>query len=354
MRRLSRLLLVATALTLWGWLWGPATVAQQSPVVGLVINEVGNSIAFFDPQTGRILGATDVSAALSKPHLGAYDATTWRLYLGSKGAKLAAFDLTDPMAPKLLESVKPGGDGEIHWVVLAGGLIWIAHQGDSAVYAYDPADLSQPAVVLGKVLGFDTTHGLAMRPGSDELWATNRPEDAPGFVLRIDVSTHKVIGKPLQTTGQPGDRPNNTAFTPDGCSAYVVNTGDKATQVTVIDPATFTVAKQIEQDSVLGLAPHAIVFDPATQRMFVANKNGGTVSAIDIATGTVAGYVSVGEEPHGVTVGPDGLVYVAVKHDNKIAVVDPRTLSIVKEITNSALVGPHQILFLFPTTAPGT
>ena len=180
--------------------------------------------------------------------------------------------MTDPMTPQLLESVKPGGDGEIHWVVLADGLLWIAHQGDSAVYAYDPGDLSQPVVVLGKELGFNTTHGLAIRPGSDELWATNRPEDAPGFVLRIDASTRRVMGKPLQTTGQSGDRPNNTAFTPDGHRAYVVNTGDHATQITVIDPETFSVVKQIEQDPVQGLAPHAIVFDPATQRMFVVNK----------------------------------------------------------------------------------
>lgn len=329
-------------------------MAQESPVVGLVINEDGDSIAFLDPQTGRILGATDVSAALSKPHLGAYDATTRRLYLGSKGAKLAAFDLTDPMAPKLLESVKPGGDGEVHWVVLADGLVWVAHQGDSAVYAYDPADLSEPAVVLGKEFGFNTTHGLVLRPGTDELWTTNRPEDAPGFVLRIDARGRKVIGAPLQTTGQPGDRPNNTAFTPDGGRAYFVNTGSKSTQITVIDPESFTVVKQIEQDPVRGLAPHAIVFDPATRRLFVANKDGGPLSAIDSNTDAVAGNVAVGEEPHGVTIGPDGLVYVTVKHDNKVAVVDPQSLTIVREVTDPALIGPHQILFLFPATAAGT
>ena len=79
MRPWSRLLLVVTAFTLWGWLWGAATVAQQSRVVGLVINEDGNSIAVLDSQTGRIVGVTDVSAALNKPHLAAYDAATQRL-----------------------------------------------------------------------------------------------------------------------------------------------------------------------------------------------------------------------------------------------------------------------------------
>jgi YVTN family beta-propeller protein len=325
----------------------PASATTPKPATsGLIVNEDGNSLVAFDPATGAIIGVTDISAALDKPHLGAYDPATQRLYLGSKGARLAAFDLSDPTAPALLESVKPGGDGEIHWVVLAAGLLWIAHQGDSAVYAYDPADLSAPVVTLGKELGFNTTHGLALRPGTDELWTTNRPEDAPGFVLRIDARTREVLGEPLQTTGQSGDRPNNTAFPPDGSRAYVVNTGSEATQVTVIDPETFTVIRQIEQDPRQGLAPHALAFDAATQRLFVANKDSGTVSAIDAATDTVIGYLPIGEEPHGVTVGPDGLVYVAVKHANTVAVVDPHTLTLVREISGPELVGPHQILFL--------
>ena len=346
MKPRPRLFLVVALLVLCGALFSPSTGAQPPPVVGLVINEDGNSIAVIDPDAGQVIGSTDISAALSKPHLAAYDPATQRLFVGSKGSKLAVFDLSDPAAPKLLESVKPGGDGEIHWVVLADGLVWLAHQGDSAVYAYEPDDLSAPVVVLGKELGFDTTHGLALRPGTDELWATNRPEDAPGFVLRIDARTRSVIGEPLQTTGQPGDRPNNTAFTPDGSRAYVVNTGSKATQITVVDPETFTVITQIEQDPVQGLSPHAIAFDPETQRMFVANMAGDTLSAIDVTTDTVVGYLPVGEEPHGVTLSPDGLVYVTVKHANKVAVVDPRTLTVVREITDPSLVGPHQILFV--------
>jgi YVTN family beta-propeller protein len=97
---------------------------------------------------------------------------------------------------------------------------------------------------------------------------------------------------------------------------------------------------------VQGLSPHAIAFDPETQRMFVANMAGDTLSAIDVTTDTVVGYLVVGEEPHGVTLGPDGLVYVTVKHANKVAVVDPRTLTVAREITDPSLVGPHQILFV--------
>ena len=98
---------------------------------------------------------------------------------------------TIPAAPQLIDSVNPGGDGEIHWVVLADGLVWLAHQGDSAVYAYEPDDLSAPAIVLGKELGFDTTHGLALRPGTDELWATNRTWQFRFTRAAVDASTRE-------------------------------------------------------------------------------------------------------------------------------------------------------------------
>ena len=53
MKSWSRLLLVFAALTLCSALFGPAA-AQQSSVVGLVINEDGDSIAVIDPETGRV------------------------------------------------------------------------------------------------------------------------------------------------------------------------------------------------------------------------------------------------------------------------------------------------------------
>ena len=79
------------------------------------------------------------------------------------------------LAPKLLANVKPGGDGEIHRVMIAEGMVWLAHEGDSAVYGYDLNlnSASVPKVVLGKEQGLNKTHGLRLRPGTGhgELWA---------------------------------------------------------------------------------------------------------------------------------------------------------------------------------------
>lgn len=324
-----------------------AGAAQPLPdVVGLVINEDGNSIAVLDHTGGRVVGMAEIAAGvLNKPHLAAFDPNGRRLYVGNKGANLAVFDLSNVMAPALVANVTPGGSGEIHRLAIAGGLVWLAHEGDSTVYAYDPTDFSAPAASFGPEQGFNTVHGLAIRPATGELWVTNRPMRAPGFVLRIDTRARSVVGEPLMTTEQPGDRPNNVAFTPDGRLAYVVNTGTSSRWVTVVDAARFVVVGQVEQDPALGLSPHAIAFHPATGRMFVANQNGGTVSAIDVATGAVLGYVPVGTEPHAVYHGPDGRIYAAAKKDARVTAIDPQTLTTAWELSDPALVGPHYVFF---------
>ena len=116
-----------------------------------------------------------------------------------------------------------------------------------------------------------------------------------------------------------------TGLSVDGGATWSVSVGSPvARSQTTSDPSDIPVASRVES----------------------ANKDAGTLSAIDVATDTVVGYVQVGEEPHGVAVGPDGLVYVTAKHANKVAVVDPVNLTIVREIADPALVGPHQILFI--------
>src|SRR5439155_21853094 len=152
MERHSVLLLVAAALVLCAALSGAsvAGAARAPRMLGLVVNEDGNSIAVLDPGAGSVVGMLDTGGVLNKPHIAAFDPAGRRLYVGNKGSNLAVYDLTDLAAPRLVANLTPGGSGEIHWVVLAGGLVWLAHEGDSAVYAYDPADLGAPKVTFGK------------------------------------------------------------------------------------------------------------------------------------------------------------------------------------------------------------
>lgn len=126
--------MVVAALTLYATLFVPAVAAQPATgKLGLILNEDGNSIVLFDPTSNRVVGTFAAGAPLSRPHSAAYDPVGRRLIVGNLGANLTVFDLTDALAPKLVADVRPGGGGEIHDIVVAGGLIWLAHLGDSTV-----------------------------------------------------------------------------------------------------------------------------------------------------------------------------------------------------------------------------
>jgi streptogramin lyase len=51
------------------------------------------------------------------------------------------------------------------------------------------------------------------------------------------------------------------------------------------------------------------------------------------------------DDPHDLTIGPSGLLYVADKFANKITILDPNTLAIVGSFGDGALFGVHDISF---------
>lgn len=69
-----------------------------------------------------------------------------------------------------------------------------------------------------------------------------------------------------------------------------------------------------------------------TGRIFVTNEKGDSVSVINGSTLEVEATVEIGERPRGIGLSPDGSeLYVAVSEENKIKVIDPASLKILRE-----------------------
>lgn len=69
-----------------------------------------------------------------------------------------------------------------------------------------------------------------------------------------------------------------------------------------------------------------------TGRIFVTNERGNTLSVINGETLEVEATIDIGERPRGVGLSPDGSeLYVAVSEENKIVVVDPNSLKILRD-----------------------
>jgi PQQ-dependent catabolism-associated beta-propeller protein len=69
-----------------------------------------------------------------------------------------------------------------------------------------------------------------------------------------------------------------------------------------------------------------------TGRIFVTNEKGDSISVINGSTLEVEATVEIGERPRGIGLSPDGgELYVAVSEENKIKVIDPTSLKVLRE-----------------------
>jgi PQQ-dependent catabolism-associated beta-propeller protein len=69
-----------------------------------------------------------------------------------------------------------------------------------------------------------------------------------------------------------------------------------------------------------------------TGRIFVTNEKGDSISVINGSTLEVEATIEIGIRPRGIGLSPDGSeLYVAVSEENKIKVIDPDSLKILRE-----------------------
>ena len=191
--------------------------------------------------------------------------------------------------------------------------------------------------------------GIAFRPGTHELWASETSRTA-GDLIIVDVSD----------TGQPGQVqhlnlighpvPTGIAFTNDGSRAFVALS--RKNTLAVVD----TQQKKVLQEIAVGVAPFGVVAAEKQGRVFVSNRGGrrtdgkeaaarssgtlvatdpatgssktGTVSVIDLRTFEVR-EVSTGLAPSTIAKSSDGsLIAVANGHSDSVSLIDTVTLKV--------------------------
>ena len=192
---------------------------------------------------------------------------------------------------------------------------------------------------------------MMSRPGTQEVWLTNRPVNANGYLLRLNGETHTVITTPttkLETTSTPGDEPNEFSFSKDGLLAYVghhgaIPTGSPANQrhVAIVDAATVTVKKRIPMIASATVSGYVDI-DPDGGRVYVTTTWSPTVVVFDSKTERVLRYIDLGGfgPGYGVALTPDRQrLYLAlgVPAQSAVAVVDARTLTIAANIVKCTL-----------------
>jgi len=135
----------------------------------------------------------------------------------------------------------------------------------------------------------------------------------------LDADTGSVLGAVAPMNGVHG-----IAVVPGLRRGFITSGSDRT--VVMFDLDTLKVLKVIQA---LGVKPDAVEYDPATQRIYVANGASGGITVIDPAKGEVAATVPIEGKLEGLAFDGKGRLFVNTEDKSTIQVVDTRTLKAV-------------------------
>jgi len=148
----------------------------------------------------------------------------------------------------------------------------------------------------------------------------------------LDVDSGSIVGSIPKTPGVHG-----IAIAADLGRGFVSN--GKASTVTIFDLKTL---KPIA-DVATGQKPDAIIFDPATARVFAFNGGGNSATAIDAATGKVVGTVDLGGGPEFAAADGNGFVYDNLEDESQVLKIDSRKLAVEQRWPTAPCASPSSM-----------
>jgi len=151
--------------------------------------------------------------------------------------------------------------------------------------------------------------------------------DPESHRLFISRSTHVVVidaesGEPV---GDIPDTPgvHGIALAPDLGRGFTSN-GREGT-VSIFDLKTL---KPISKVQAVGENPDAIIFDPATKRVFTFNGRSSDSTAIDAASGNIVGKIALGGKPEFAVSDGEGQIFVNLEDKSELLALDPKDLKV--------------------------
>jgi YVTN family beta-propeller protein len=136
-------------------------------------------------------------------------------------------------------------------------------------------------------------------------------------VMVVDADSYAVVGDIPNTLGVHG-----IAVAPDLNKGFISNGRDNS--VTIFD---LKALKETDRVAV-GKNPDAIMYDPASKRVFTFNGASQDTTAIDANTGKVAGTIALGGKPEFAVSDEKGHVYVNIEDKSEVAQLDPNKLAV--------------------------
>ncbi len=148
----------------------------------------------------------------------------------------------------------------------------------------------------------------------------------------LDVDSGSIVGKIANTPGVHG-----IAIAPELGRGFVSN-GQSST-VTIFDLKTLNTISQVPT----GKKPDAIIYDPATSRVFAFNGGSNSATAIQAADGKVAGTVDLGGGPEFAVADGSGYVYDNLEDESLVLKINSRSLKVEQRWPTAPCASPSSM-----------
>jgi DNA-binding beta-propeller fold protein YncE len=153
---------------------------------------------------------------------------------------------------------------------------------------------------------------LAVDTGARRLYVSHGTQ-----VEVVDIDSLSIVGNIPKTPGVHG-----IAIAPEFGRGFVSN--GQASTVLIFDLKTLKPIAEVPT----GQKPDAIIYDPATHRVFAFNGGGNSATAIDAASGKVAGTVDLGGGPEYAAADGKGYVFNNLEDESQLLKINSHELKV--------------------------
>jgi DNA-binding beta-propeller fold protein YncE len=148
----------------------------------------------------------------------------------------------------------------------------------------------------------------------------------------LDVDSGAIVGKIPNTPGVHG-----IAIAAELGRGFVSN--GQSSAVTIFDLKTLNAISQVPT----GKKPDAIIYDPATSRVFAFNGGSNSATAIQAADGKVAGTIDLGGGPEFAVADGSGYVYDNLEDESLVLKINSRSLKVEQRWPTAPCASPSSM-----------
>lgn len=310
---------------------GPAAFAQQRPATLLVLNKDDATLAAVDPATGKILGTVPTGEG---PHEVAVSADGRWAFAANYGAQTpgSSISMIDLSSMKESRRIDVSPLRRPHGLSVHDGKLYFTSETNRILARYDP-DANKIDWLIGT--GQAGTHMVwVSRDGARIVTCNIGSNSMTIFERGANPLAWNVTVVPV------GRGPEGFDVSPDERELWAAHSQDGG--VSVVDLATKKVTATFDAQT---KRSNRLKFTRDGRQVLISDVTSGDIVVVDAQSHAIARRVTLGREPEGILIAPDGTTaYVAVAGDNAVAVIDLETWTVVRRLEPGR--GPDGMAFV--------